>query len=87
MLTDYYIKIIFSDKMGIFSLPVLALVAIVGVAIKAVLYFLAKSPSENPFKQPIRTPVKPKVTDQKNRDAVLKQGVLRSKWCFLLELF
>lgn len=69
----------FSDKMGILSLPVLALIAIVGVVIKAVLYFTAKSPSENPFKEPIRTPVKPKVTDQKKRDAVLKQGALIRK--------
>lgn len=69
----------FSDKMGILSLPVLALIAIVGVVIKAVLYFTAKSPSENPFKEPIRTPVKPKVTDQKKRDAVLKQGFSEDK--------
>ncbi|XP_063613481.1 all-trans-retinol 13,14-reductase-like [Penaeus indicus] len=64
-------------KMGIFSLPVLALIAIVGVVIKAVLYFTAKS--KNPFEEPIRTPVKPKVTDQKTRDAVLKQGFSEDK--------
>lgn len=60
--------------MGLISLPLVAVVLIVALVIKGIQYFRAQSPSPNPFKENACSEVKDKVTDQKQRDAVLKQG-------------
>lgn len=65
--------------MALISLPVLVAVGAAAVLVKALFFFFSKSSSPNPFQGPHSFQVKPKVLDQKKRDAVLKQGFSKDK--------
>lgn len=65
--------------MALFSLPVIGLVILIGLSIKIFKSFAAKTSGPNPFKKNSCTEVKAKITDQKQRDAVLKQGFNKDK--------
>lgn len=59
--------------MAFMSVPTAILMLLFWAALKAIKYFLKKS-SPTPFQEVVKDEVKPKVVDQKKRDAVLKQG-------------
>ncbi|XP_045626463.2 all-trans-retinol 13,14-reductase [Procambarus clarkii] len=60
--------------MGIISLPLVGLVSLVCLVIKAIIHFTTKTSAPNPFNENSCKEVKAKITDHKQRDAVLKQG-------------
>lgn len=60
-------------KMALMSVPTAILMLLFWAALKAINSFLKKS-SPTPFQEVVKDEVKPKVVDQKKRDAVLKQG-------------
>ncbi|XP_050714755.1 all-trans-retinol 13,14-reductase-like [Eriocheir sinensis] len=64
--------------MAFLSIPTAILLLLFWVALKAIKHFLKKS-SPNPFQEVVKDEVKPKVIDQKKRDAVLKQGFTEEK--------
>ncbi|KAG0715457.1 putative all-trans-retinol 13,14-reductase [Chionoecetes opilio] len=64
--------------MGLVSPSTALLLLVVWVIWKALKYLLAES-SPNPFQEVVKSKVKPKILDQKKRDAVLKQGFSEDK--------
>ncbi|CAL4152973.1 unnamed protein product, partial [Meganyctiphanes norvegica] len=64
--------------MGIL-IPVLVCAAVVAALLKALGYFDNRPKANNPFSHDTQTPPKPKVIDQKQRDAVLKQSYSAEK--------
>lgn len=64
--------------MGLISMETALLLLVVWVILKVLRYLVTES-SPNPFQEVISGKPKPKILDQKKRDAVLKQGFLENK--------
>lgn len=64
--------------MGLISLPTALLLLGIWLVLRLVRYLLTES-SPNPFQEVVKVKPKPKVLDQKKRDAVLKQGFLEDR--------
>ena len=60
--------------MGLISLETALLLLVIWIILKVIRYLLAESSSPNPFQEVVKGKAKPKILDQKKRDAVLKQG-------------
>ncbi|KAK7076744.1 hypothetical protein SK128_022175, partial [Halocaridina rubra] len=65
--------------MALLSLSLFMAIAAIAILYKALRFMFAKSPSPNPFDVNPTYEVKPKVIDQKQRDAVLKKGFIKDK--------
>lgn len=65
--------------MGLISPQTAILLLLVWVILKVLRYLLTES-SPNPFQEAVSGKAKPKILDQKKRDAVLKQG----EWLIVL---